>query len=177
MPEAPNDVCSISIPHTGTYFTIRLFTDAGFDETSLFSPLFRPNPTIYHGHMLKQGQIDRALELAEIMPLVIPFRHPYRVEHSWNVRARPLPEMFDCYRTLITKFLPLKPYFMPIDSPRRAEVLARISRSIGHVNLTTDGSVVNGVKGTHKMRMDEFTPSKKVVELAKSLELVMADLY
>ena len=176
MPEAPNDVCSISIPHTGTYFTIRLFTDAGFGETSLFSPLWRPNPTIYHGHMIKAGQIERALELAEIMPLVIPFRHPYRVEHSWNVRARPLDEMFECYRTLITRFLPLKPYLMPIDSDRRAEVLARISASIG-VRLTTDGSVVNGMKNTHKMRMDEFTPSKKVIELAKSLEPVMAELY
>jgi len=176
MPEAPNDVCSISIPHTGTYFTIKLFADAGFDEKSLFSPLFQQKPTIYHGHMIKPGQIEKALELAEIMPLVIPFRHPWRVAQSWNLRARPLPEMFECYRTLITRFLPLKPYLVPVDSPKRDEVLARISASLG-VHLETDGSVINGVKGTHKMKMSDFKPSKKVIELAQSLEPVMAGLY
>lgn len=169
------DVVLISIPHTGTYFTIRLFTDAGLLEKGLFEPR-RGAETIYHGHMLKDGQIERALELARVMPLVIPFRHPFRVEHSWNLRARPLDEMFQCYRTFIDRFLPLKPYLMPVDSPRRAEVLARMSASL-EVELVTDGSVVNGVRGTHKMKMSEFTPCKKVIEFAQELEPVMAELY
>ena len=169
------DVVLTSIPHTGTYFTIRLFTDAGFTEGSLFYPA-RGESHIYHGHMLKPGQIERALELAREMPLIIPFRHPYRVEHSWNLRARPLDEMFRCYRTLVERFLPLKPLFMPIDSEQRVEHLKRLSAEVG-VELSTDWSVVNGVRGTHKTKLEDLQPSQKVVDLVNELAPVMADLY
>jgi hypothetical protein len=169
------DVVSISIPHTGTYFTIKLFTDAGFTDGSLFHQA-RSDSHLYHGHMIKEAQIARALDLACEMPLVIPFRHPYRVAHSWDMRARPLPEMFECYRTLLERFLPLKPYFMPVDSDRREEALQRLSDGVG-VRLATDWSVVNGMKSTHTLKLEEITPIKPVVELAKELEPLMADLY
>lgn len=169
------DVVSISIPHTGTYFTIKLFTDAGFSEGSLFHPA-RGASHIYHGHMLKAAQIERATELACEMPLVIPFRHPYRVEHSWNLRTRPIDEMLRCYRTLIERFMPLKPYWVPIDSERRGEILQRMSESLG-VTLSTDGSVINGVKGTHKMKMSEFVPSREVIALTEELAPLMAEFY
>ncbi len=170
------DAVTISIPHTGTYFTIKLFTDAGYHDKGLFDHRTKPAPTIYHGHMLKEGQISRALELAQAMPLIIPFRHPYRVANSWNARGKPLDEMFACFRVFTERFLPLNPHLMPIDSPRRAEVLAQISRTIG-VDLRTDGSVINGVRGTHKVKFEDLKPSKKVIELAKSLESVIEALY
>lgn len=169
------DVVSISIPHTGTYFTIKLFTDAGFTDGSLFHPA-RSDAHVYHGHMLKESQIDRAVDLALDMPLVIPFRHPYRVEHSWNVRARPLDEMLQCYRTLVERFMPLNPYWVPVDSDRRAEVLHRVSGGLG-VSLVTDGSVVNGMKGTHTMKLSEFRPSAPVIELVDELRPLMDELY
>jgi hypothetical protein len=169
------DVVLTSIPHTGTYFTIKLFTDAGFSEGSLFYPA-RGDAHIYHGHMLKPGQIERALELAREMPLVIPFRHPYRVEHSWHLRARSFDELLRCYRTFIDKFLPLKPLFMPIDSERREEHLKRLSAEVG-VTLSTDWGVVNGVRGTHKVKLEDLTPSPKVVELVSELSPLMAELY
>ncbi len=133
-------------------------------------------PLIYHGHITDDEQAARALELAQALPLVIPFRHPYRVAHSWNLSRWPLDEMFRGYRTFVERFLPLKPHLMPVDSPRRAEVLARISASIG-VDLKTDGSVVNSLHKTHGMKMSEFSPSADVIALAKSLEPVMAELY
>jgi hypothetical protein len=170
------DVVSISIPHTGTYFTIKLFTDAGFTDGSLFHQA-RSDSHVYHGHMIKETQIARAEELALEMPLVIPFRHPYRVAHSWNMRGKPLDEMFRCYEAFVERFLPLKPYLMPVDSDRREEALQRISDGVG-VRLTTDWSVVNGMKSTHKLKLEDIPPpSKKLVELVSRLEPVMADLY
>jgi hypothetical protein len=169
------DVVSVSIPHTGTYFTVKLFTDAGFTDGSLFHQA-RSDSHLYHGHLLKPAQIERAAELALEMPLVIPFRHPYRVANSWQLRARPLSEMFDCYRTLLDRFLPLNPYFMPVDSDRREEALQRLSEGVG-VRLTTDWSVVNGMKGTHKVKLEEITPTRQVVELTRGLEPLMEDLY
>lgn len=170
-----DEVVSISIPHTGTYFTIKLFTDAGFTEGSLFYAA-RSGSHIYHGHMLKAGQIARAEELARDMPLVIPFRHPYRVEHSWNLRARPLDEMFRCYETFLERFVPLNPYLMPVDSEKRAEVLQRVSGGVG-VPLTSNWEVVNGVKGTHTIKLTDFEPSAKVIELVEQLQPLMAELY
>lgn len=169
------EAVSISIPHTGTYFTIRLFTDAGFTDGSLFHPA-RSDSHLYHGHMLKEAQIARALDLASEVPLVIPFRHPYRVEHSWNLRARPLPEMFDCYRTFIERFLPLNPYLMPVDSPRREEVLDGLAESLG-ARFATDWSVVNGVKGTHVMKLEDYRPSKRVIDLVDEISPWMERMY
>jgi hypothetical protein len=169
------DVVSVSIPHTGTYFTVKLFTDAGFTDGSLFHQA-RSGSHLYHGHLLKPAQIERAAELALEMPLVIPFRHPYRVANSWQLRARPLSEMFECYRTLLERFLPLNPYFMPVDSDRREEALQRLSEGVG-VRLTTDWSVVNGMKGTHKMKLEEIVPTRQVVELTRGLEPLMESLY
>jgi hypothetical protein len=55
-------------------------------------------------------------------------------------------------------------------------LLAQISASLG-VELKTDGSVINSLHKTHGMQMSEFSPSKRVIELAKSLEPIMAELY
>jgi hypothetical protein len=170
-----SDAVTISIPHTGTYFTIKLFTDAGYQDRGMCDRRLSSIPLIYHGHVDREEQVERALELARTLPLVIPFRHPYRVEHSWDKSRWSLDALLQCYRTFVEKFLPLKPHLMPVDSPRRAELLAQISASLG-VELKTDGSVINSLHKTHGMQMSEFSPSKRVIELAKSLEPIMAEL-
>lgn len=169
------DVVLISIPHTGTNFTIKLFADNGYEEGGLFTPRSF-GPMVRHGHMVKEGQIARAIELARTMLLVIPFRHPYRVEESWKRRGKSLAEMYDCYRTLIDRFLPLNPVFVPVDTERREEAVERLSSRL-RTWLTADWSVVNSVSGTHSLALSDCQPSEQTVALAKEIEPVMAELY
>lgn len=126
--------------------------------------------------MVKVGQIARALELSEQMPLVVPMRHPFRVEQSWKLRKRPLGEMFRAYRTFLDEFWPAGPLLLPIDSPRRDAVLERLSERLGLV-LKTDWPVVNGVKGTHAVGLDELEPSQRAAELAEEMRPILAEFY
>jgi len=68
----------ISVPHTGTHFTLRMLEDAGYTPLGLFEET-RERRIVRYGHVLKQGQVDKALELSKTRPLVVPLRHPYRV--------------------------------------------------------------------------------------------------
>lgn len=169
----PN-VVLISIPHTGTWFTIRLLTEAGLGECGLLDRASRPS--VYHGHMVKRGQVEKALELSERMPLVIPMRHPFRVERSWVLREKPTGPMFAAFRTFLRDFWPLRPYLMPVDSPRRVEALGRLGDGLG-LELSTDWSVVNGAMNTHDVQLDDLLPSESVVELAEEMRPILAEYY
>jgi len=87
-------IVTISVPHTGTWFTIRLFTALRMRETGLNASVLEDG-VIYHGHMQKGTQIGQALNLSKQMPLVCPLRHPYRVEESWRREGWDISEMIE----------------------------------------------------------------------------------
>lgn len=161
-----------SIPHTGTWFTVRLFTERGFNEKGLFEKA--EGDTIFLGHMMKEGQIGRAVQLSDYMPLVIPMRHPFRVEESWKRRGLDVSELVSCFQTLIERFLPLEPYILPIDSPKREEALQALSEGVG-IDLKTDWEVVHGIVGTHDLDLADCEPSEAISAIVQ--EPFFAGLY
>lgn len=165
----------ISVPHTGTNFTMKLFTDQGFKGHSLMAISHSPW-TLYQGHVMKSSQINRALELAESMPLVIPMRHPYRVEESWRRRRKPVGEMVTSFQVLMERFVPLDPYFMPVDSPVRESALARLSAGLG-VEFGTTWAVHGGETGTHDLALDDLAPSNAVRELVATMQPLISRFY
>lgn len=166
-------VVLISVPHTGTWFTIRLFK--GLNETNLV-PSVIEDDTIYHGHMLKGTQVCAALRLAKMMPLVCPLRHPYRVEESWKRRGKDIAEMIECFRIYQDKFIPLDPYIMPVDSPYRGEALLKMSLGLD-VPFVTDWPVVNGKKDTHDIPLEDLSPSQTVIELVQDMQPFLSRFY
>ena len=168
------NVCLISVPHTGTWFTIRLFK--GMLEDGL-NPARIEDNTVYHGHMLKGGQVCAALRMAKDMPLVCPLRHPYRCEESWKRRKKDVSEMVECFRIYMDKFVPLNPYVMPVDSPRRDQCLRAMAAGLG-MDLRADwGNVVNGKSGTHDLALSELSPSPAVVSLVKEMGPFLSRFY
>lgn len=164
---SPHELVLISIPHTGTSFTAGLFQDCGFRVAGLFE---RPGgKTLYHGHMVKAGQTERALELASRMPLVVPLRHPYLVEEAWKRRGKSIGELIDCYRTLAERFMLLEPYIMPVDSDRREEAL-RVMNDGLDLRLETDWRVVNGKHQTHALRREHLSPSYPIKRLVEEIQ-------
>jgi hypothetical protein len=126
--------------------------------------------------MVKPGQIQRALDLALEMPLIVPLRHPYRVEESWKRRGKSVAELVSCFDTLAEKFAPLRPCFMPVDSPRREEALQELSGELG-VELSTDWAVVHGEAGTHSLALEDLSPSPPVVDLVARLAPLLSRFY
>lgn len=170
----PN-IVTISVPHTGTWFTIRLFTNLGMREDGLTPSRLHDN-TIYHGHMIKGTQVGFALQFARTMPLVCPLRHPYRVEESFRRRRKDVSDMIEYFRTYMQKFFPLDPYIMPVDSPLREEALQRMRDGLG-MDLRTDWPVINGKQSTHRIALQDCRPSLPVIKLAKEMEPLLSRYY
>lgn len=169
------NIVLISVPHTGTWFTIRLFTALRMAENNLVPARIEDN-TVYHGHMLKGTQIGAALRLAKDMPLVCPLRHPYRCEESWKRRQKDVSEMVECFRLYMEKFVPLNPYIMPVDSPRREQCLRAMAAGLG-LPLQTDWPVVNGKADTHELDLPELSPSPSVVSLVEEMRPFLSRFY
>jgi hypothetical protein len=169
------NVVLISVPHTGTWFTIRLLTAAGLRETHL-NPAKIEDGHVYHGHMLKGTQTHAAMRLATQMPLVCPLRHPFRVEESWRRKGKDIGYMIECFRIYQDKFLPLDPLVMPVDSPKKNHALSELSAGLG-LDLATDWSVVNGKSGTDGLDLTEFDPSPGVVDLVSEMHPFLARYY
>lgn len=170
-----------SIRHTGTNFTIQLFRNAGWKETHLNSPSLEDR-TVYHAHMEKPGQIDRAIELSRRMPLIIPMRHPYMVEESWKRRCQHAPDIYNTanlvsqFRVLEDRFLPFNPFILPVDSPSRCLSLAKIAQATDTV-LRTTWQPVASKKETHKLGLEDTEPSKAIVQLIEDMGYFFRKYY
>jgi len=129
-------------------------------------------PVLFQGHCVKEGQVERAIELSKRMPLIMPMRHPYRVEESWrrrNYEGREETEMFDAFDHMLNTLLPHVSCFMPIDAEpliRRMQEL-RLNEIAG-VRLPYRWDVlVNSKEGTHNIKLDQLTPSDRIKEVRK----------
>lgn len=168
------EIVLCSIPYTGTNFTAQLFTAKGFEHLANND---RPQGnSIYVSHMIKETQISRALDLAKTRPLVVPLRHPFRVEAAFTRQGWPLQDMLTAYRTLCNRFLPLDPYIMPVDSEAREQRLQALSEGLG-IDLKTDWKVVASKSGTYSQTLDQFTPSPDVQALTEELNGFLKAFY
>jgi hypothetical protein len=155
------ELCLISVPHNGTMFTREIFVTNGWHEQGLNG---RPDqtPTLYQGHCEKLTQVDMALDLGKRMPIVMPLRHPYRVEESWRRRGLEHDRMRQAYRNMLTVMHPHVDVWLPIDgspmvkrySHHRLNYLARKKLKIDWDTL------VNAEKNTHDIPISALDPSQ-----------------
>ena len=158
----------MSVSHTGTNFCKRLFRDKGWQDCALNQEPDQEN-AFFVGHIRNDDQIQRALSLSEKYPLICPLRHPYRVEASWLKQGRGTSkEMVQSYRLMMEKFIPLNPYIMAVDSPKREECLKVMAEGLD-LPLKTDWSVQNSKVGTYAMELTDFDPSPEVQSFTKEI--------
>lgn len=167
----------ITVPHTGTNYAKSLFRRMGWEELGLNESPRKDGDCYYSGHMLKATQIEPALTLAKTRPLVIPLRHPYLVEESWRRRGKNIGEMVAAFHTLLSKFHPLNPHYIPVDLPQaRSDAIKRISRELGRPILDSS-TVVNSTANTHSLQPEDTTPSRQVVELCETMQPILENFY
>jgi len=111
------------------------------------------------------------------LPLICPFRHPYRVEESWLRQGRGTSDdLAACFRLMFEKCIPLGPYIMPVDSPMREECLKELEEGLG-LTLKTEWQIQNSKAGTHDMDLSEFTPSPVIIEFTKEIHQFLGKYY
>ena len=168
------EIVILSVPHTGTNFCKRLFRDLGWEDVGL-NERPRQKNAFYTGHVLKQGQIDAGLELSKSRPLLVPFRHPFRVEESWRRHKRDMDDLIPAFKALMDQIVPKNPYFMPVDSCVRELSLKHLSDGIG-VPLKTTWEVI-GSTGTAEMEFEDFSPSEGIRHLADEMKPLLDRWY
>lgn len=173
----PRAICLVSVPHTGTIFTVSLFTRQGYDNRNC-NAYPQSHDCLFYDHCLKDTQIRFALEMVRKgVPLVCPFRHPYLTEEAWRRRSgKEMGNLTLGYRNLMEHFAPLEPYWMPVDSPRRGEYLTAMVEGL-NLPLETDWEPVHGYQNTHGMSWRDCDPSEDVQRLARSMEPLLNEFY
>lgn len=160
------EIIEISVPYTGTNFLAKLFTDRGFQRIGMTERASEPD-VIRVAHCIKPTQVDPALKHAsEGKPLVLPCRHPFRVEESFKRKGQDdyLEMMIPAFENLIHKFAPLTDLVLCVDSPRREQQLEHIKKTLG-LPLETEWPVVASKSGTYHTELPDFRPSRPVLNL------------
>ena len=100
--------------------------------------------------------------------LILPCRHPYRVEESYTRKGDSgfIPVMIEAYETLINDFAPLTDLWLCVDSPHREKQLKHLKKSL-KLPLETEWEVVHSQSSTWRMKLEDFTPSKQVINLVE----------
>lgn len=176
MAPGNREVALVSVPHTGTIFTVNLFVAQGFDNLNLNKyPAGRD--CIFYDHCIKPTQVRFALDLvSKGLPLVCPLRHPYLTEEAWKLRGKDLSDMVLGFRNLMEHFAPLEPYWMPVDSEARFDCIERMAEGLG-LPLQTDWAPKHVFQQTHGMDRDHLSPSREVRALVEEMEPLLSRLY
>lgn len=166
------DLCLISVPHTGTRWCIELLTEARpkWHELGLnYHGRSHQFPHLYHGHCVKDGQTQMAIKWAkEGVPLIMPMRHPYRVEESWRRRGeRDKGGLVPAYQNMLTKLLPHVSVFLPVDaSPLvRAVAETKMNELVGRTLSYRWHKVVNSKTTANEMKLREMEPSDEIMAI------------
>lgn len=161
------EICLMSVPHSGTQFTIEIFTRNGWHDMGLNGAV-NSKPSLRQAHCEKLGQTMRAVELAKSgVPLVIPLRHPYRVEESWKRREKSLDALAVAYHHMFAHLAPLDPLWFPIDAAPviRCIQLLKMMEVADKVLFVDWDTLVNAEKNTHLLEPRDLTPSTMIREI------------
>lgn len=167
-----------SVSHTGTNFCKRLFRDLGWEDCGFNQEPAEAN-AFNVGHIRNDDIFPLGLRLVEKhkVPLICPFRHPYRVEESWLKQGRGSKEdLISAFRLMFSKCIPLNPYIMPVDSDKREECLDVMSKGLG-LPLKTKWEVVNSKAGTFEKGLKDFDPSPEIVDFTKEINQFLEKYY
>lgn len=130
---------------------------------------------IAYGHIYPVYK-DIYLPLIENNLTIIPLRHPLVTAISWQARGGDILELIESWEILVNEIDPLRPVYLPIDSPYREEFLNVLNIRTG-LNLKTDWSPVSSVNGNHQLRHESIVGDKRMVDYAGSISGFLARFY
>lgn len=169
------DVVILSVPHTGTTFTESLFKNIGFHDAPLNQR--SDGKTVHRDHIHNDSRMIQGLQLVKQgLPLIVPLRHPYLTEESWKRRGKENIDMIHGFRNLMERLVPLDPYWMPVDSEKRAQCLEILNRGLG-LEICTQWHPERSIGKTFDITWRDCSPSNEVIELAEEMQPLLEKFY
>lgn len=159
------EICLISVPHNGTMFVREIFLTNGWTDTTLNGRV--NGPTLFQGHCEKLTQTLAAIELSHRMPVIMPLRHPYRVEESWRRRGEDTNRMLYAYAHMLDYLGPCVTVWLPIDADNQVRQRAReqLNDAAGKRLSIVWDRPVNSVHDTHSVDVTTLDPSDEIIEI------------
>jgi len=159
-----------TVPHTGTQWCVRLLADQGWHELGLnYSGNSHKFPHLYHGHCMKGSQLTFAIERAKRgTPVIMPMRHPYRVQESWRRRdERNMGGLIPTYRNMLEELLPYVRVWLPIDGRPIDQAIAerQLDELTGRTLTYRWHKVVNSKGNTWDMSLAKAEPTEEIREI------------
>lgn len=152
-----------SVPHSGTMLVADIFRQQGFNQRGFTKP--EDGKTMHVGHVISSNAVRYVRELAQEHPLIVPLRHPALTERSWILRKKPVDQMIQAYKNLIS-LEDLDPVYIRIDTVNRDKDLQRASERLDMV-LTTEWPVINSKQNTYHLSVKDLNPSKEIMGIAR----------
>jgi len=170
-------LCLLTVPHTGTKFTERMFWDLGYHAYAMVDDP-KDDKALFGGHTVLPDQVELAKRLIEDrgFPLIVTLRHPYLVEKSWIGRNKSVPNMINAFYVLGDLIKEYDPYVLPVDSPVREHCLELMREGL-NLNLRTNWKPTNISQSTYELSPDEVTPSPEVQQMVTDLYPILVPYY
>lgn len=151
-----------TIRHSGSHFVVNLL---GYDIKQTFNwkqaGKARPDSLIFDH--ISPHRIGIITGLVSKHLTIIPLRHPFLIEKSWDDRNKDKEDLYQSFKTLINDIDPYEPFYLPLDTRDRETCLNAIRAATG-LTLATDW-MPQGVKhNNYDLRHKDVQPSLKMQE-------------
>ena len=170
-----------TVPHTGTMFVADLFKRIGYWRGALNDHLqpdeyLTGRKTVFIGHVVKQSQVDLALDKIRFCDCVVPLRHPYLVWESWKRQGLLFEPFTQAWMNLIQQIDPHKPCYLPIDSEIRVYWLQELNCRL-NLNIQTNWPVINSRNQTSHLKYTDIEADQNIVKFTQDIQPFIDRFY
>lgn len=155
-------------------FVADLFARMKYKEVSFNDPL--GIHTYFTCHLVKQSQVDQAVEKLKFCRAVVPLRHPCVVWESWKRKKMDFQPFQDAWLNLIKQIDPFNPCYLPIDSEKRDYYLWNLNHKLG-LDIKTDWPVINSRSHTSHLIYQDLEEDQSIVTFIQDISCFINRFY
>lgn len=107
---------------------------------------------------------------------IVPLRHPYLTQKSWQDRGYDLADLIAMWEVMVFDIDPLEPYYLPIDVPDRDDYLQEINNKT-KLRLETDWTPKGEQKGNSATMHRDVRPTPEIAALCERIKPFLDRFY
>ncbi len=165
-----------TIRNTGSHFVLRLLGKQHPCKPDIvtWGQKMEPDSVVFDHVFPHQRYIF--LPLIENHLTIVPLRHPYLTEKSWQDRNHDKSDLIDMWKIMANEIAPLEPFFLPLDVPDREDYLSALNEATG-LGLQTDWQPAGQRHNNSGLRHTDVSPSDAIVELCDEIQPFLERFY
>ena len=164
-----------TIRHSGSHFLVDLL-GADINKTIVWAQIKNANEDSVIFDHIAPTKAKFIIPLIKEHLTLIPLRHPYLIEKSWDDRQKDKDDLYSALETLINEIDPYRPYYLPLDAQDRESYLNAI-RAVTGLTLHTKWQGKGVRHNNQALRHTDVTPSTKMKDFVKEQQSFFDRFY